>query len=117
MYMNVSSHFLRSSELNKVNMDTHARALHGMPSSLFRAGRLSRLHAENQGKGSPVCCGETTVFTRQNLRKLWRFKMGNTALKKNRLRRFLAPLAHQWKATRRDVAPMVANFCSYTDVF
>jgi len=42
---------------------------------------------------------------------------GQYALKKKSPQTFSRPLAHQGKATRRDVAPMVANFCFYTDVF
>jgi len=39
-------------------MDTHARALYGMPSSLFRPERLSRLHVETQGKGLRCVAGQ-----------------------------------------------------------
>ena len=95
-------------------MDTHARR-HGGALLTIRAERLSRLRAENQGRRVSRWWVNDR-FTWQNLRKLWRFKMGNMRSRKSP-QTFSRPLAHQGKATRRDVAPMVANFCSYTDVF
>lgn len=58
--------FLRLPELNKVNLHNHARAFYGMPSSLFRAERLSRLRAENHGKGRRCVAGQRPFVPGRN---------------------------------------------------
>ena len=87
-----------------------------MPSSLFRAERLSRLHAENQGKGLRCVAGQRPFLPGRICASYGDLRWAICAQEKSP-QTFSRPLAHQGKATRRDVAPMVANVCSYTDVF
>src|SRR5438874_5744909 len=91
-------------------MDTHARALHGMPSSLFRTQRLSRLHAENQGK-SPRCVEGQRPFLRGRICASYGDLRWGIFAQEKSPQTSSRPLAHQEQATRRDVAPIVLRPC------
>ena len=97
-------------------MDTHARALYGMPSSLFRTERLSRLHVETQVRVSGVLRANDRFLPGRICVSYGDVRWAICAQEKSP-QTFSRSLAHQEQVTRRDVAPMVAHVCSYIDVF